>query len=336
MEEIKPIDSIQYIEHFQKNFESIYFDKLANPRIQKITSQTIDELFCCPHLLLYGNDVSLLKLYSDTMLSRIFKKTIVKSDASYEVSSNNNKYNCPYIYSDIHVEIDVEQILHAEKQFICNFISNHIATTKNISQAKHVCVIHNIHKLNEQSIFSLRYPIERFSNNIYFIFTARTITQVEPAFLSRCLLIRSNVEDECIESFFETFLEQNDIDNEVEIDPNDGIVMNLLKLHGNNFQSSVEKQLHQFIDQLINEKDIFKVCENIRTFGFKILHFNIPIATIMKITLKYILPMKTFKKHIYKIVKCSADLEVKSAHMSKQILVFERYFVEIFKFAKMK
>jgi hypothetical protein len=290
-------------------------------------------------------------MYVDVILSKIFDTPIKKHNTSYEVVANNNKYNCPYKYSDFHLEIDIHQIVSAERQFISEFISNHIAKTKNITQQKHVIVMHNINSLNEQSMFALRYPIERLCKNVIFIFTAQYTSPIEPAFLSRCLLLRSNIEDEDMEEFFEYFISQNNIDptdgitknihklsisqnnieDPVEIDPSDGIIKNILKLSKYNVENNIEKQLHLFIDQLLKEKNIFKACELIKSFGFKILHFNIPIANIMKITLDYLCNIKSFQKHLYYLIQFSADLEYKSTKISKYILVFERYFIEIYK-----
>jgi hypothetical protein len=328
---MKIMDNIDYLHNFQTEFNEHYFDLLANTRIHRLCSLTIDELFGSPHLLFYGNDPTILKMYVDVILTRIFKTTIVKRSTTYDVMANNNKYSCPYKYSDVHLEIDIDQIVSAERQFISDFISNHIAKTKNISYQKHIIVMHNVNSLHEQSMYALRYPIERLSRNVYFIFTAKTTSRIEPSFLSRCFQIRSNIQEENIEQFFEHFLERNKIEDEIEIDPTDGVINNILKLSKCDIPNNIEKQLTLFIDQLLKEKNIFKGCELIRSFGFKILHFNVPIATIMKITLNYLGTLKQFDKYIYDLVKYSTELEYKSISVSKPILIFERYFAEIYK-----
>jgi hypothetical protein len=328
--------NIEIFKTFRSHFSSKYFDIIANDNLQKVATFSKLDLFTSPHILFYGNDPTLLRMIVDTIISKIFQEELVKKKCAYELTNNNNKYSCSYSYSKFHTEIDIESVLSAERQFISEFISGHIASTKNILQEKHIVVIHNINSLNENTMYALRYPIERLSNNVFFIFTSKTITGIEPALLSRCMPLRCNISIDNMEQFFEAFVENNNIEDIVEIDPNDNILCNVLKLTKNDSTDNLHKKLHAFIDDIAVDKSIGSVCEKIRTFGYKILHFNVSIATIFKIVIKYASQHKLLKKHIYHIVQLSANLQLKDVEMSKPILLFERYFMEIYRLLSVK
>lgn len=321
----------KYWVSFKKDFDTKYFDYIANRNVKQICSLSTDDFFGSPHSVLYGNDMSIIKMIVDTMLSRVFQKQLSKKSSIYEISTNSNKHQCPYCYSEVHIEIDMEEIVTAERQFISDFISKHIAGTKSIHQPKHIVVIHNAQSMSEGSILALRKPLEQFSNNIIFIFTTQNISRLDGTLKSRCMQIRCNTDNEKMETFFEFFIEENMISgDQFEIDPYDGIINNLLKL-SSSVPNSIECKLHAFIDKLLVEKNVFNAYEHVRNFGYKMLHFNVPFAIFMKITIKYLSKTPKYKKFMYDIAVLSADLELKSQNVSKQILIFENYYMEIYK-----
>lgn len=331
------MDVGKYWVMFKKDFEKKYFDYLINTRIKSLCSLKQDEFFSSPHVMLYGNDVSILKLYVDSILSRILQKKIVKKSARHEVTTNNNKHQCPYSYSDVHIEVDMEEITCAERQFISDFISRHIASTKSIYQQKHIVVIHNAHSMSEGSVLAIRKPLEQLSNNIIFIFSTQNISSIDCTLKSRCMLIRCNTEIRDIEDFFEFFIEENEVQlDQFVIDPYDGIIYNLLRLSNPNVDNNVHSKMNEFIEKLLEEKNIQNAYELVRAFGYKILHLNIPFARFMRETICLLSKKHKYKKYIRDIVMLSAELELKSKKVSKQILVFEKYYMEIYRILTMR
>jgi len=316
---------------FQKDFPDKYFETLANKNILQIASMTQEELFNSPHVLLFGNEVSILKLYVHALLCRVFKKNIISKTAEFEYTNNSSKYTCNYKYSDVHLEIDMQEIISSERQFISEFIYKHIGNTRNIYQQKHIVVIHNIQSMTDATMFSLRRPLEQFSNNILFIVTTKSLSRIESAILSRFMYIKCRIEPDNLENFFEMFVSNKEIEGTIEIDPTDGLTHNLLSLSISETQDNIKNRLENFIDELLKEKNVSKACELIRSFGYKILHFNVPLATIMKITVNKLMNNKHFKNNIVEIVTLSANLEHKSLSLGKPILIFENYFLEIYK-----
>ena len=316
---------------FQKDFPDKYFETLANKNILQIASMTQEELFNSPHVLLFGNEVTILKLYVHALLSKVFQKNVISKIAEFEYTNNSSKYTCNYKYSDVHLEIDMQEIISSERQFISDFIYKHIGNTRNIYQQKHIVVIHNIQSMTDATMFSLRRPLEQFSNNILFIVTTKSLSRIESAILSRFMYIKCRIEPDNLENFFEMFVSNKEIEGTIEIDPTDGLTHNLLSLSISETQDNIKNRLENFIDELLKEKNVSKACELIRSFGYKILHFNVPLATIMKITVNKLMNNKHFKNNIVEIVTLSANLEHKSLSLGKPILIFENYFLEIYK-----
>lgn len=323
------VASGKYWEVFRDRFAE-YLPVLGNDAVIRLTQMSQDSFFESPHLLLYGNSPTVLGLMSRTIVETVMGTKSRMMSASYEVTSNNNKYSCPYLHCATHMEINMAEIKSAEKQFVCDFIHKHISTTKSMNQRKHIVVMHNVDTLSTQSSFALRRPIESAANNVMFIFTCPTLANLETAILSRFCLVRCNFTTDTKTAFLERFAQDQCIDGDILMDPNDCIVLTLLSISCPEVRSTTEKVVKTFLADLFKEKNILKACDGIRTFAYKILHFNVPIATVMKTVITALGEDKSFRGRIAEVVQLSADLECKSHHVSKVCLVLEHYFLRLY------
>ena len=327
---------------FKQLSESKYFDTIANERIKRIASLTKNELFSSPNMLFYGNDISILMIYIDAIVKRVFGLTsLTKRQTSQEYGST--KVTLAYKYTDVHIEVDMESMTSAERQGFCEYLSKDVATTKNIRQDKHVIVIHNMQTMSDNNINTLRKIVDSCPN-VMFLMTSKSINCIDASFKSRCMLVRSNTEEDDLTSFFETFAEEHmtETNDTLDIYPSEGIVMNLLRMSFPYMdKTSVEHKIEAFIDTLMLEKDICKAYESIRVFGHNILHFGVTLKTIMTYSMSYI--NKKLKKRVKEkqitsdilnarmrdLVLVSAQLEAKSCLFAKPILIIEKYFLQI-------
>ncbi len=326
---------MNYWEVFKKDFSKTYFDMIANPMVKNISKFSQDDFFGFPNIIFYGNDITLLKLYVDVILSRIFDCEIKKVKNSMDIMNNNNKYTCTYYSSAFHNEIDLDEIRNVEKQFLSEFIANHLSQIKNIHQQKHVVVLHQLSSLHNTTVYAMRKILESCSSNIIFIMTSKTISLLNDAILSRGALIRCQINPHDFESFLEYFINHHDIDigenNEFEIDYNDGLVYNILKLTKPNQNNYFEKTIRDFLEEFCKQKDVYKAVNMAKSFSFKILHFTNRFADIVKVCLEFLSKHKKFEKHMYGIIVTAADLEIKSLNMSKPYILLERFLLEVFK-----
>jgi hypothetical protein len=321
-----------YWKSFHDDFEKKYFQYLANDALLKIRALSSEEFFDCPHILFYGNTTTILKLVTQALLGTILKTSTTFRSCSFDVVNNNNKYACPYRSCNTHIEIDMADISSSEKQFVSEFVCNHIAKTRNMFQRKHVVVMHNTQTMSQNSMFAMRRPIERFSASTQFIFTSPTLSNIEPSILSRFMCVRCDISEASFISFFERFAEDHDIPHDLELTPRDGVVANLVRLeHGTRDMSTLELNTRNFLNAIFKEKNVLKACEVIRAFGYKVLHFNLDIATVMRTTLYILGKTKGFEKKMHDIIALSADLEAKSKHVSKNIVVLEHYYLAIYR-----
>jgi hypothetical protein len=325
-----------YWKQFCYKFKDKYFDILANESLRRLSKYTPEDLFQNPHILLYGNETTVLKILTRAILETILQTTSRMKKSTFEVVNNNNKYACPYKYCNTFIEIDMAEITSSERQFISEFIYKHIACTKNISQEKHIIVMHNVNTLSENSIYALRQPLEKFSKNILFIFTTKNLSIMQPAILSRFMMIRCNFQEDNLINFFEEFATDHEIEGDVEIDPGEGLVMNLLRMATPDMESTITRVIRTFMESLLKEKNIIKACEMVRVFAYKIMHFNVSIATIMKETITICQKDKRLLKHIHKIIQLSAELEHQSRLVNKQTMILEQYYLCIYKYGTSK
>ncbi|NDE61092.1 MAG: hypothetical protein EB038_02560, partial [Cyclobacteriaceae bacterium] len=145
--------------------------------------------------------------------------------------------------------------------------------------------------------------------------------------------IKCTIPENILQLFFEDFLNANpNIPDNIELDPSDGLARNLLIISQEHIvQNNISKYICNFIDTLLKEKNVMKVCELVRVSGYKILHFNVPLERIMKITISHLATIKKAKQYISDIISISANLQHKSLTVSKHIIVFEKYFLDIYK-----
>lgn len=326
-----------YLPHFREHFCETYFPLLANKVVNGICRFSPAELFCSPHLLMYGVESTVQVMYVDAILSRIFgtEITAAKRSATYEVSVSGTKHACPYTHSPHHVEIDMEALRimgNAERHFIAEFITKHIATMRNVRQEKHIVVLHNCQAMQDQTMYALRRPVESCTRNVLFIFTTQSLGRMEPALKSRCMHIKCVIPASNVEAFWEKFVEDAGVamndDDQIEIDPAHGIVKNILRLSSPLTLPATDINISAFLNDLLQEKSIVKAVEKIRVFAFRILQFAVPISRIMRACITHLCDVKGV--NVGDVAILSAQLEYKSQSMSKHAILVEKYFLELY------
>jgi hypothetical protein len=343
-----PLPSLEVWKTFRDRFSTDYFDILANDTIKVISKWDKDMLFSSAPILMFGIDGSLLKLFTRTLLCRIFQTNVneVPKDAEYQFTNGSVKCIAKYSYTANYIEIDMSRIGSGEKTFITEFLYKHIGSTKHINQEKHVVVLHNVHTMTSLTWFSLRRPLEMLSKNVIFIMTTPTLNKIDATIRSRMMHVKATVGEEAMGSFFEVFVDKMEINDgidsekEIELDSQDHLSYNILLLSRyldptyTLTTNNVDTKIVTFLDEILKETNLLKVVERIRAFGYKILHFNVPLAYIMKITIEYVAEHKKFKKKndiIQEVIALSANLEHKSLSIHRPILVFENYFLKLYK-----
>lgn len=329
---------------FQKNFVPRYFDILGNDRLKKLSKWSSTDLFESPHILFYGNEPTYLALCVEAVLRKMFNvdSCVVPKKAEFLFNNASVKHTAIYKHTDQWIEVDMSKISSGEKTFLTEFLYKHIGFTKNIHQEKHVIVLTNVHTMSSHSWFSLRRPLESLSRNVVFLMTTPTLNKIDSTIRSRFMHVHCSISPDDIGIFFENFVEDLDIscERDIELDVDKSLCHNILELskyvenspqNNNDKESYIDEKLENFVKDLLREKNLLKALENIRSFGYRILHFDIPLAVIMKYTIKILSKNKKCVKHIHDIVSHAALMQHKSLGMHRHILVFENFFIYIYK-----
>ncbi len=325
---------LKHWQHFRDAFDKRYFDVLAPDLVQNISSMDQEGFLSLPHMIFFAQDTSLLHLFVDTILKRVFKTiTFTKQNVELEVACNSTKHIVKYKHSNIHNEVDMEVVSNGQRQFLMEFIHKHISMTRTIAPGitKRIVVIHSMEKCQHQ--FAMRKMLETCAQNVLFIMTAKSIQSVNEALQSRAMCINASVSHKQFETFFEMFVEEQDID-EAEIDRNDGTTYTILNLGAGNQDDGLEKCAREHVAMLLMNNpalDLYKVIVANREFAYKMLHYQTPCARLFKHVINACCVNKLPKGRLVKVLALAAELEHKSILMSKPSMLVERLMLEVWR-----
>lgn len=311
--------------HFVANFNA-YFEHLANENIKALAGLPPEHFLEFASIMLYGNDMSLLRLYVDAVLSNIFSvDASKKSTAVFETSGNSTKTECEYKSSPVHIEINIDKLKGCDKQFLSEFVSGHIVRTKNINNRKHIIVFHGVDLLSQNAAFALRKILE-CTNNAVFLMTCTRTSKVCGAITSRCTMFRCNVPDENVGNCLEAMMDNLDMD-EISLHDSGAIVATLLRPSGG--EDELTRCIYEFIDMLSKVGQLEKAIDAIRSFSFKMMHMNVPIAYVMRHALQRMENMGV--RDLSDSLALAASLEHKSLFTNKTNLPIERFLLNVYK-----
>jgi len=331
-------DSVVYIEmgvkhwqHFQSSFDTKYFDLLAPDIVKKIAALDLQSFVDLPHIIFFGQDMSLLQLFVDAILKRVLRNPLlVKHKAELEIACNSTKHVIKFQHSTFHNEVDMEDVQSGQRQFLMEFVHKHISMTKTVlpGVSKRIVVLHSMDRCQHQ--FALRKILETCANNVIFIMTTRSMNSINDAICSRSMSINGSVSNANFELFFENFVEDHGID-EAEIDRSDGTTYTILNLGAIKQDDGLEKCVRDHIAYILATSDLYKIICSNREFAYKMLHFQTPCSRIFRHVINACSASKLPKNRIIDIIAHAADLEHKSAMMSKPSMLVERILLAVWK-----
>jgi len=248
------------------------------------------------NLLLYSSIGFPYELLIDEIIKDKFKiNQIYRKEMIWNKSIiyNENQY---------FLEIDLENPNMPKKLNNLNEMLLFIIKTKSINSKKHLIIIKNIDKLNE-NFFAFRIILERYYNNCYFICYTNKISKIENPIKSRFSLFRIRLfKIEEIEKIFRKYLKV-EMNKNLIINNNRNIIYDI-------FISQTEKNEPLLVNDNfcnLNYPPIVKFLEtkynlnDIRQLSYKYCQYNIGIKEIVEDFLK--MDKKNYKKIIEMGVK---------------------------------
>jgi len=248
------------------------------------------------NLLFYSYIGFPFDLYLDEIIKRKFKiNQIYRKEMLWNktIIYNENQY---------FLEIDLENPNMPRKLNNLNDMLLFIIKTKSINSDKHLIIIKNIDRLNE-NFFAFRIILERYYNNCYFICSTNKINKIELPIKSRFFLFRLRLfKPDEIQMIYHKYLKRELNKNLIE---NRNIIFDIFisqteinepLLVDDDFCNLHYPPLKTFINSKYSLNDI-------RQLSYKYCQYNIGIREIVEDLLKI------DKKNYKKIIDISANLD---------------------------
>lgn len=310
----------QYVSKFLNDIEN-HIPNLVSP-----TCSTLIKTNVCNDIrsiVLFGNNPSYLDIISIMVIkSRHDRQTITKRKGSFNyVNYCGIACDIEYEYSDYHFELD-----YSDKHitFIKSIIQN-----KSIANKPFIFIIKNIDDSNKSAQLPLKQIMDG-TGNIQFIFTVKNCSKIEETLLSRSILINASFKIHTLYDVVKNITNSSiNFDTFVSMYRNNdcSIVITLLQIEFGNKKPTLYTHLDLLMEKMKKEKSQFLVIQAIREYVYKIYHLTIPLDVICK----YIIKKFENHKYIDQIISLAAECDHCCCNGNKNILVYEKFLVGLYK-----
>jgi hypothetical protein len=273
-------------------------------------------------IVLTGNEYGILNRIAQLVVKSMFDIEQLHISTSY--FNPIKEKDGHYLLSQYHMEFNLNE---KALNYIKNIISN-----RNISQRQFVFIIKNAEpNINRHMYLALRRLID-MNSSAKFIVTTTSTSFIEKSLLSRLLTINCHFPFENIlkTDITNNYTISNDELNQLYRSFNSNIITLLAHLSSDSksllWQQTCDKLLHI----IAYEKKQINVIMSIREYVYKLFHIGIPLKDICK----YIIEKNIDNIHISEIVAMAADCENSALQGNKELLYYEKLFLELYKYIK--
>lgn len=124
-------------------------------------------------------------------LSSVFDNDIYNLETiEHSVRQNCSNYTVKIYRSIHHFEVSFTGLQYADRCVLTSLLDNYFSTANVVNREHKILVIRNFEELTRPAQFSLRRRIETAFQSVRFIFISRSFNHIEPAIISRCLLLK--------------------------------------------------------------------------------------------------------------------------------------------------
>lgn len=268
------------------------------------------------NILLFGND----QLFIDTFIEIVILKFYEADRISYHIQDN-------YKVSEYHFEYDF-----STEHYIDHI--NHIKQLMKLKTMNNKPHIVHIKRLPKNRCKFVHYLLEGNKGNMIFFISAPSLSPIDDAIKSRCLLLKMVFPlEKCLSycSEFNVISEEKTHDfNKIYSSLGGNIISILIYYENiqNNMNLRYEEALKKTLDVIEKTKSFLVAITTIREFIYKIFHLNIPFNEICKKVIQiYGESLSRYK--MQKLCELSACLEHKLSTTYKDIFIYEKYFIEV-------
>ena len=309
------------MEHFIENV-SVFLNQL-DKHVVSLISPKYSKMISHPHefndlniILLFGNHKKYIDAFVNAFIMSLHSKDkLIKTTSAYND-------DIAYTYSDHHFEFPYS-IKHVA--FIKTIVNN-----RSISKQQTLFYLKDVDLASKNDQNALSRIVEKH-NNVKFIMSSKNTSNIHQNIISRSSLINLAFPPIQIYNLMTRLGHVTSDFPNFELEFNGKYQRNIiLFLTCKQTPNKMETLLFETIILIKKERNMLQVVIKIRELCYKLYHMNIPLRYICQLVLnKY-----NDSKHIAELVNICAKAEHNSVTCSKSILMYENFFLRLYKFIK--
>jgi hypothetical protein len=298
-----------------------YIPCLLNKRaLNIITRNVIQDI---NGIMLVGNEFGILNRIAQLIVKCLFD---VDTLSIRHCPFNPNKENeGEYYLSDYHMEFELNE---KALEFIKSIISN-----KSISKRQFVFIIKNAEPTINRNIYLALRRIMDINPTARFIITTSSTSFMEKSLMSRVLKAHCSFP---FDNILQTDLLAQALKNRthqevynIYLQSNFNIITLLQHLSSNCTDLLWQQTIDKLLVNVKKEKKHYDAIMLIRDTVYKLFHIGVPLKDICRYVIKVCNDNKN--KNIQSIVAIAADCEHATTQGNKDILLYEKLFLNIYK-----
>jgi len=298
---------------------------LVKPSCVKLLADPVNTCGDLRSIVLYGNEQIFLKVIAYKIIKAFFGASNIQKRSSVfsYVGANSTQHDIEYMHSDYHFEFD-----YSEKHVK---LMKSILTNRPFGNRKFVFLITGIVGNVEASQLPLKQMID-IENNSIFIFITRSIGRLHESIRSRSVEFNASFPLAKLHKYLLEKVPDADLDlktfTSLYHESNRSMMAVLIKLEHQENSIRLFDYLDKLLTSLKKDKNQLQVINNIREFVYKVYHLAIPF----KIIAEYVVQKcakSTKATDIYDVVQIAANCEREAAISNKDILLYEKFFVNL-------
>lgn len=334
------------VRYFLNNLDDMIPVLLRKSTSDIIQANVLQDISC---MILHNNEFAILNRIGQILVKTLFATpSLVIKSCPFTI--NKESTDGEYILSDFHMEFDLNE---KSLQFIKSIIAN-----KTIHNRGFVFIIKNSDfNVNKNLVFELRRLIDLNSGAKFIITTVET-SSLDKSLMSRSILLNCAFPlDHIMKSGLECLQKARLTDIELQqlyIESGSNIItfLQVLETYSNDMRQSHKLLWQQHVDALLQtlkrDKNELNVIKRTRDLVYKLYHLNISLKCIGQYIIRCVIKEHdvntsdtTKKKRLTKkdikhidvmqnIIKCVSDCEHQACLNSKNLLIYEKLFLNIY------
>jgi hypothetical protein len=305
--------------YFLNNLDN-YLPLLLNDKTLNIIIKNV--IIDINGLVLTCNEYGILNRIAQLVVKSMFDvETLFISTCYYNPTKESDG---SYLLSNYHMEFDLNE---KALEYIKSIISN-----RNISQRQFVFIIKNAEPTINRHIYLALRRIIDINPTAKFILTTTSTSFMEKSLLSRLLILNCHFP---FGNILKTDIVNQNLKSVKELESIYTLSNNNIITFLQNLSNDCKSLLwQQTCDKLLNiitkEKKQLTIIMSIRENVYKLFHIGVPLKDICK----YIIQKYSNHKDILNIVNIATECEHGVLQGSKELLYYEKLFLEIYKYLK--